>query len=166
MTRLAPVVCTRSENGLADLSPPQNWYGKAVPALAGDRRGLARGAGPPAQSKLPNVFITRQGRPWTPKAKTGDSPISKKTTKLLKDLKIHRPGLGFYALRHTFETIAGESKDQAAVDYIMGHAPHANDMSAVYRERMTNRRLFQVAKYVRRWLRRKSSPKTLQPVSA
>ncbi len=118
------------------------------------------------ESKLPNVFITRQGRPWTPKAKTGDSPISKKTTKLLKDLKIHRPGLGFYALRHTFETIAGESKDQAAVDYIMGHAPHANDMSAVYRERMTNRRLFQVAKYVRRWLRRKSSPKTLQPVSA
>ena len=36
--------------------------------------------------------------------------------------KIHRPGLGFYAFRHTFETIGGESRDQVAVNHIMGHA--------------------------------------------
>jgi integrase len=117
-------------------------------------------------SELPNVFITKYGYPWTPKAKTGDSPVSKETTKILKALKLHRPGLGFYALRHTYETIAGEARDQAAVDYTMGHAPDSNDMSAVYRERMTDRRLFQVAKCVRKWLRRKSSRKALQPVSA
>ena len=113
-----------------------------------------------------NAFITKYGCPWTPKAKTGDSPVTKETTKVLKALGIHRPGLGFYALRHTFETIAGEARDQAAVDYIMGHAPDSNDMSAVYRERMTNRRLFRVAKYVRQWLRHKPSRKTSQPASS
>jgi integrase len=101
------------------------------------------------------VFITKYGNPWEGGA--DDRPITKETTKLLKDLKIHRRGLGFYALRHTFETIGGESMDQAAVDRVMGHAPHANDMSAVYRERMTDRRLFRVAKYVRKWLNSKPS---------
>ena len=52
-----------------------------------------------------------------------DNPISKETAKLLKELKIHRPGLGFYTLRHTFETIGGESVDQAAVD--RHHGPRA-----------------------------------------
>jgi integrase len=103
-------------------------------------------------TKLPNVFITKYGNAWISKAKLGGSPISKEFAKLLKTLGFDRPGLGFYALRHTFETIGGESGDQAAVDYIMGHAPHANDMSAVYRERMNDKRLFKVAKHVRRWL--------------
>lgn len=61
--------------------------------------------------------------------------------KLLVDLSIKRLGLGFYALRHTFETIGGESKDQVAVNSIMGHAPAGNDMSAKYRERVTDERL-------------------------
>jgi integrase len=104
------------------------------------------------------VFITKYGYPWTPKAVKGDCPISKETAKLLKELKIYRPGLSFYTLRHTFETIGGESMDQAAVDRIMGHAPRANDMSAVYRERMTDKRLFQVASHVRKWLGLKRKP--------
>ena len=58
----------------------------------------------------------------------------------------------------------GESMDQAAVDCVMGHAAKANDMSAVYRERMTDRRLFRVAKYVRRWLRSKPSRRTSAPL--
>jgi integrase len=99
------------------------------------------------------VFITKYGNPWTPKSEQGDNPISKEMSKLLKKLKLNRHGLGFYALRHTFETVAGESRDQAAVDFIMGHVPKSDDMSAVYRERMLNKRLFRVARYVRHWLK-------------
>jgi len=122
---------------------------------------LANRHEPKDKAHADKVFITKYGFPWLSKGKTQrDNPISKETAKLLKTLKIHRPGLGFYALRHTFETIGGESMDQAAVDRIMGHAPRANDMSAVYRERMTDKRLFRVANHVRKWLfKRKPSRK-------
>jgi integrase len=103
------------------------------------------------------VFLTRCREPWTPKGKRGDSPITKEAVKVLKSLKLHRPGLGFYALRHTFETVAGETADQVAVDFIMGHAPTANDMSTVDRERITDKRLYRIAKHVRRWLFRSKS---------
>jgi integrase len=72
--------------------------------------------------------------------------------KLLVKNECHRPGLGFYALRHTFETIGGESRDQIAVDAIMGHAPLSDDMSAVYRERISDERLQAVTDRIRKWL--------------
>lgn len=130
--------------------------------IAALREVLARRREPKEKEHVDKVFITKYGFPWLSKGKTKrDCPISKETTKILKALKIHRPGLGFYTLRHVFETIGGESMDQAAVDRIMGHAPRANDMSAVYRERMTDKRLFRVASHVRKWLfRRKPSPKS------
>jgi len=56
----------------------------------------------------------------------------------------------FYALRHTFETIGGEAKDQVAVDYIMGHA--RDDMASVYRERISDERLKAITDHVRQWL--------------
>lgn len=94
------------------------------------------------------VFVTKYGGSWI--KENSDRPISKETTKLLKKLKIHRPGLGFYALRHTFETIGGESIDQVAVDYIMGHA--RDDMASVYRERISDERLIAVTNFVHQWL--------------
>ena len=53
----------------------------------------------------------------------------------------------FYAIRHTWETIAGESRDQVAVNAIMGHAPSSNDMASVYDERMSDERLQAVAEF-------------------
>jgi integrase len=98
-----------------------------------------------ANAKL--VFVTKQGGAWH---KAGeDNPISKEMRKLLDTLGIegHR---NFYALRHTFETIGGESKDQVAVDAIMGHS--RDDMASAYRERISDTRLKAVAAEFRRWL--------------
>jgi integrase len=96
------------------------------------------------------VFITSQGRRWA--KDTPDSPIAKETAKLLRKVKINRKGLGFYALRHVFETIGGETRDQVAVDALMGHDPAANDMARVYRERISDERLKAVTDFVHDWL--------------
>ena len=93
------------------------------------------------------VFITSQRGSWA--KDTSDNPVSKETRKLLDSLSISG-NRSFYAIRHTFETIAGESKDQIAVNAIMGHVD--NSMSAAYRERISDARLRAVAEHVRRWL--------------
>ncbi len=111
------------------------------------------------------VFLTRLGQPWvryglveTPdengkmKAKgAADDAISKETAKLLKVMGISRRGVNFYALRHSFETIAGGCRDQVAVDFAMGYAD--SSMAAEYRERIEDSRLQAVADHVWAWLK-------------
>jgi len=101
------------------------------------------------------VFVTKHGNSWH--KKIDDNPISKEMRKLLDSLGIndHR---NFYALRHTFETIGGEAKDQVAVDHIMGHA--RDDMASLYRERISDDRLKAVADHVRAWLFTKPKKKS------
>jgi integrase len=108
------------------------------------------------------AFLTCRGNPWgsavleEPEEPGGkpkvhiDDPLAKEFAKLVRSHKGWRPGLSFYALRHTFETIGGDSRDQVAVDHIMGHG--RNDMSSVYRERISDERLKAVTDHVRRWL--------------
>ncbi|MBI2823153.1 MAG: tyrosine-type recombinase/integrase [Planctomycetia bacterium] len=94
------------------------------------------------------VFVTKYRLSWA--KDTRDNPVAKEFVKLLKDLKLHRTGLGFYVLRHVFETIGGEAKDQVAVNAIMGHADAS--MAAVYREKISDDRLRAVTDHVRKWL--------------
>lgn len=77
------------------------------------------------------------GCEWTP---TADEPFG----------CIHREGLNYYALRHTFETVAGETGDQIAVDAIMGHL--RDDMATLYREQISDARLQAVIAHVHAWL--------------
>ena len=83
------------------------------------------------------VFLTKYGRPW--EIDRMCNPISHEFRKLLLKLDLHRPGLSFYAIRHTFATEAGATRDQVAVNAIMGHADQS--MAAVYRERIDDDRL-------------------------
>lgn len=100
----------------------------------------------PANAEL--VFITKYGRPWAGNG-TG-AAVSWCFRDLRDELDCYTPGLGFYALRHGFETMGGDSRDQVAVDHIMGHS--RGDMASVYRERISDERLKAVTDHVRKWL--------------
>jgi integrase len=112
------------------------------------QKAIAKRPEPKDEAHKHLVFVTKYGLTWG--KQTSDNPISKEIAKLLKSLKLNRPGLNFYALRHTFETIGGETRDQVAVDAIMGHA--REDMATVYRERVSDERLKAVTDFVRVWL--------------
>jgi hypothetical protein len=79
-----------------------------------------------------------------------DDALTKEVSKLAVAMKLHRKGVNFYALQHAFETIAGEARDQVAVDHIMGHA--RDDIASVYRERISDEQLKAVTDHVRCWL--------------
>jgi integrase len=105
---------------------------------------------PKEEGAADRFFVTQRGGVWS--KGTTDDPVCKEMRKLLSVLGMARPGLGFYALRHGFETIGGESRDQVAVNAIMGHAPAGSDMSAVYREKISDDRLAAVSEHVHGWL--------------
>jgi integrase len=102
-------------------------------------------------------FITSKGNRWVrvqPGKSNPDkffvaSTIALKFGRLVKRLDINGRR-GFYALRHSFETVAGESIDQVAVNALMGHVD--NSMAGVYRERISDERLKAVVDVVHRWL--------------
>jgi integrase len=107
----------------------------------------------PADAEL--VFLTARGGVWD--KDTGGSYLSWKFGRMLRTLGMPAgKGLGFYTLRHVFRTIADESKDQPAVDFIMGH--EVAHMSSVYRETISDDRLKAVSDHVRAWLFTPSTP--------
>lgn len=125
------------------------------------RQSLAKRRKPRDKADAKLFFLTQQGRPWVrlaKKKKGGNGwedaawtdAVVTMTADLLRKLKLDRKGRGFYALRHVFETIGGESLDQVAVNHIMGHTDPT--MAAVYRERISDERLRAVSDHVRAWL--------------
>ncbi len=122
-----------------------------------DRRQRMKGV---PKALTDRVFITACRRVYV-RIGPGDAPIDSiglQFRNLMVRIGLHRRGRGFYALRHTFRTVADETKDFPAVDLVMGHtptdapgAPFSVAMADRYRERISNERLLAVADYVRRW---------------
>ena len=92
---------------------------------------------------------------------TSDNTLSKEFGKVIRNTKVKRgkkeqavycKGLGFYGLRHTFQTIGDAARDPIATRAIMGHAEAGDDMSAVYREGVDDGRLKAVTDHVHQWL--------------
>ena len=98
------------------------------------------------------VFLTKSGRPWVKMTPGGanDDAIAKEFSKVLNDMGMKRPGLNFYALRHTFQTVGESSGDLVTVRAIMGHVD--SSMSGIYREFVSEERLRNVTDYVRQQL--------------
>lgn len=96
-------------------------------------------------------FITARGARYVrPSGKSRVDVIARNFDHLLTTHGYKRKGLGFYALRHTFETVAGGTRDQIAVDVIMGHVD--GTMASHYRQRVEPERLVAVTNYVHDWL--------------
>lgn len=100
------------------------------------------------------VFITKARRKW------GHSSLPSEFAKLRDAVNFDDAGKeydpppiphgSFGYFRHTFETVAGGSRDQVAVNAVMGHVD--DSMAAEYRECIEDDRLEAVATHVRRWL--------------
>ncbi len=94
------------------------------------------------------VFLTKQRRPWYEDGSTSH-PLSMAFRKLKMEVKCDQKGVGFYSLRHTFETVAGNSGDQIAVDFVMGHVD--DSIRANYRHGIDPKRIKKVCEHVRKW---------------
>jgi integrase len=148
-----PLSAVDLEHGWIDYPRPKTGIARRCAlwpeTMAAINESMAKRPQPKDPANAGLVFVTKYGLPWH--KDSSDHTLAKEYAKLLHELGINsRKGLGFYTLRHTFRTVADESKDQPAVDFIMGHeVPH---MSAVYRESISDERLAAVAGHVHRWL--------------
>lgn len=95
------------------------------------------------------VFVTSFGNAWTnPEAE--NCAIRQNFGRLETRLKIKKPKRGFYSLRRMVETIGGRSRDQVAVNLVMGHCDES--MAGIYRLDIEDSRLEAVAETIRSWL--------------
>lgn len=151
------------DNGWIDFPRPKTEINRRVPLWPQTNEILTEAIEcrphPKDEADKELCFLTIRGTPWvrvTPQKSDSSrysrrDQVSVRFSGLLKKLEINgRNGLGFYTLRHVFETIAGESRDQVAVNAIMGHVD--NSMANAYRERISDERLIAVTDTVHRWL--------------
>jgi integrase len=116
--------------------------------VAALRAAIAERPEPKQDAARDCVFVTARGRQWLSGGVA--FPVVASTTALMKDVGVHRKGLGFYTLRHCFRTHADATKDPVAIHLIMGHTDGSID--ANYRHGIYDDRLRVVTEAVRTWL--------------
>jgi integrase len=132
------------KDGWIDFPRPKTEVDRLIPlwpeTLEAIEDWLARRYKPEGHNGL---FVLPGGRSWDHPG----NPIAKQVNQAIR-----RAGVGgsFYSLRRTFRTVADGSKDQVAVNAIMGHVDPS--MGAVYRQGIAPERLMAVTTYVRQWL--------------
>lgn len=140
------------ERGWIDFPRPKTGIERRFPlwpeTVAAIREAIEARPRPKLERLSDLVFITKYGGAWA--TDTPDSPVSKQFRKLLDDTETYRPGLSFYAIRHTFRTIADAHHDRPAIDMVMGHGD--NSMADHYREGIADDRLQAVVDVVHAWL--------------
>jgi integrase len=162
-----PISALNLKTGWLDFPRPKTGIHRRIPlwpeTVAALQEVIEKRKMPVDEADAGLVFVTRCGLKWvrfelTETKKLGkkniktlhDNALSKAFAKLLDKLDLKRYGVAFYALRHTFETVAGGSKDQAAVDAIMGHSD--STMAAEYQHGIEDSRLRAVTNHVHVWM--------------
>lgn len=147
-----PLEAVDLESGWLDYPRTKTAVNRRIPLWPETVEAIQAAIEDRAEPKDPNdaglLFIGKRGQSYV---------VGRRGYRIHQELKRVRDKAGvsgrtFYDLRRTFETIGGDSRDQVAVDAIMGHAPKSGDMAAVYRQRISDGRLRAVVEYVRLWL--------------
>ncbi|QDT54296.1 Tyrosine recombinase XerC [Caulifigura coniformis] len=105
------------------------------------------------------LFVTKNGRALIKQQANGSR--SDRTGPMFRAVAnaagIHRPRMGLYHLRHTFQTIANGARDPQATARIMGHADAS--MAGLYTEDFDDAQLLAVVNHVHDWLFKKEESK-------
>ena len=139
----------RPKTGTPRLCPLWPETAAALEAVESVRPVAAR----PEYDRL--VFLSRSGRPWVRVLESKGENPGCRVDRVGQDFATLARGLGiaitgFYALRHTFRTVADQTLDPVACGLIMGHVD--DSMAGQYRERVADERLLKVTDHVRTWL--------------
>lgn len=103
------------------------------------------------------VFLTIRGQRLVTFGGSKVDRVAFDFAALAKAVKVHRKGIGFYSLRHVFQTVADTARDPISTKAIMGHAD--GSMSGAYREWVSDDNLRAVADHVHVWLFPKAEQK-------
>lgn len=168
-----PLSAINLQTGWCDFPRPKTAIVRRCPlwseTVRALREAIAARPAPKLPDAVPLVFVTKYGRPWVRHiihadeeegtlTQSSNDAVALQFVKLLNKLGMKKDGRSFYSLRHTFATVAGESRDQVAVNALMGHVDPS--MAASYREAISDDRLLVVTEFVRKWLPPSRKPKT------
>jgi integrase len=150
-----PLTALDLDAGWVDFPRPKTGIARRCPlwpeTIAALRAAIAARPAPRDRADAGLVFLMRTGRRWVRDTEHArNNGISTAFATLLWKCDLYRAGLGFYALRHVFRTIADAARDPVAIDILMGHTDPT--MGGHYRERVDDARLLAVVEHVRAWL--------------